>query len=103
MTSTDEWIDNVYPGADMREDLFDGLGVTVAEAADATGLSATAIDGFLNGTHRVDANFDLRMGRFFGLSMGYFLRLQNSCDLMEAKRRDGAVIEAIQPRFERAA
>lgn len=103
MTSTDDWIENLYPGADMRNDLLAEHSVTVAEVADATGLSVAVVDGFLNGTHRVDAEFDLRLGRFFGFSAGYFLRLQNSYDLIEAKRRIGSMVEAIQPRFDRAA
>lgn len=102
-TSTDDWLPDLYPGADMRADLFDGNGVSVAEVATATGLTAEAIDGFLDGTRRIDADFDLRIGRYFGFSPGYFLRLQVSYDLIEARRASGAEIEAIEPHFADAA
>ena len=102
-TSTDDWLPDLHPGADMRADLFDARGVSVHEVATATGLSSADICGFLDGTQRIDADFDLRVGRYFGFSPGYFLRLQNSCDLTAARRRNGAAIEAIEPRFEHAA
>ena len=102
-TSTDHRLPDLYPGADMRADLFDAKGVTVEEAVAATGVTEAALNGFLNGTARIDADFDLRIGRFFGLSPGYLLRLQNSYDLIEARRRNGAAIDAIPERFARAA
>jgi len=87
----------------MRADLFDARGVSVAEVAAATGLTTEAIDGFLNGSSRIDAEFDLRMGRYFGFSPGYFLRLQVGYDLIAARRQSGDAIEAIEPRFYQAA
>lgn len=102
-TSTDDSIPDLYPGADMRADLFDALGVSVDEVATATGLSSIAINGFLDGMQRIDADFDLRIGRYFGFSAGYLLRLQISYDLMEAKRRSGEAIAAIPERFKQAA
>lgn len=102
-TSTDDWLPDLYPGADMRADLFEAQGVSVAKVAIAIGLTTEAIDGFLDGTRRIDADFDLRMGRYFGFSAGYFLRLQVNYDLIAARRQNGDAIEAIEPHFERAA
>ena len=41
----------------------------------------------VNGTRDITGDTDLRLGKFFGLSEGYFLRLQNAYDTLEAKRR----------------
>jgi plasmid maintenance system antidote protein VapI len=38
-----------------------------------------------------------RLCRFFGLSEGYFLRLQNIFDMLEAKRRSAREIAKIKP------
>lgn len=103
LTTIDSCLPNPHPGADLRADLFEETGVTVDEAARATGLSVAAIENFLNGTARVDADFDLRLGRYFGFTPGYFLRLQNAHDLEEAKRTSGAEISRIQPRARQAA
>lgn len=39
----------------------------------------------------------LRLCKFFGLSEGYFLRLQNAYDTLEAKRRLSKEIARIKP------
>jgi antitoxin HigA-1 len=39
----------------------------------------------------------LRLCKFFGLSEGYFLRLQNAYDTLEAKRRIAEHVAKIKP------
>ena len=50
-----------------------------------------------SGDRGITADTDLRLCKFFGLSEGYFLRLQNAFDTLEAKRRIMAQIEKIKP------
>ena len=45
----------------------------------------------------VTADTDLRLCKYFGLSEGFFLRLQLTYDLMEAKRAIGKQIAKIKP------
>jgi plasmid maintenance system antidote protein VapI len=45
----------------------------------------------------VSADTDLRLCRYFSLSEGYFLRLQNAYELMEAKRKLGKSLIEIEP------
>ena len=45
----------------------------------------------------ITADTDLRLCRFFGLSEGYFLRLQNAYDTLEAKRRIMPQVAKIKP------
>lgn len=97
-TTIDDRLPNPHPGADLRADLFEASGVSIDEAASATGLPTDAIDGFLEGSRRVDADLDLRLGRYFGFSPGYFLRLQNLHDIEEARRSAGSEIDRIRPR-----
>jgi plasmid maintenance system antidote protein VapI len=52
---------------------------------------------YVNGTRDISADTDLRLCKFFGLSEGYFLRLQNVCDTLEAKRRIAGQIAKIEP------
>jgi addiction module HigA family antidote len=97
-TTIENRLENPHPGADLRADLFEASGVTIAEAALATGLSVETIEAFLDGTRRVDADLDLRLGRYFGFSEGYFLRLQNAHDLEEARRTNADALKQIRPR-----
>lgn len=88
---------NPHPGYGLREDLLEPLGQSAVDIARATGLPASRIDAVLDGTQAIDAEFDLRFGRYFGFSPGYFLRLQNQFDLAEARRAAGAALDAITP------
>jgi DNA invertase Pin-like site-specific DNA recombinase len=47
----------------------------------------------------ITGDTDLRLCKFFGLSEGYFLRLQNAYDTLEAKRRIAAQVPRSSPSF----
>ena len=49
------------------------------------------------GPAAITGDTDLRLCKFFGLSEGYFLRLQNAYDTLEAKRRIAAQLAKIKP------
>jgi hypothetical protein len=58
------------------------------------------IHAIVDGARDITADSDLRLCKFFGLSDGYFLRLQNAYDMLEAKRRiagDVAKIKRCKP------
>lgn len=55
------------------------------------------IENIVQGKLGMTADIDLRLSRYFGLSEGYFLRLQNAYELMEAKRRLGDSLNQIIP------
>ena len=55
------------------------------------------IHAIVNGTRDISADTDLRLCKFFGLSEGYFLRLQNAYDTLEAKRRIAEQVAKIKP------
>jgi plasmid maintenance system antidote protein VapI len=46
----------------------------------------------------ITANTDLRLARYFGMSEGFFIRLQTDYGLMERKRAIGDKLRAIRPR-----
>jgi antitoxin HigA-1 len=65
--------------------------------ANAIGVPPNRIHDIVRGRRNITADTDLRLGRFFGLSGGDWLCLQNVYDLMEARRGLGATIEKIVP------
>jgi antitoxin HigA-1 len=46
--------------------------------AHAIGVPGNRIHTIVNGTRDITGDTDLRLYKFFGLSEGYFLRLQNA-------------------------
>ena len=75
-----------------------GLFGIILTLAGAIGVPANRIHAIVKGTRDITADTDLRLSRYFGLSEGYFLRLQNAHDMLEAKRRAGAALAKIKPR-----
>lgn len=84
-------------GEILKEEFLEEIGMSQNALAKSIGVPSNRIHGIVNGTRRVTADTDLRLCRFFGLSEGYFLRLQNAYELMEAKRNLGEVLTEIQP------
>ena len=50
------------------------------------------------GKRAVTADNDLRLTRYFALTLGFFLGLQADHDLMERRRELGPALEVIAPR-----
>ena len=60
-------------------------------------MPGNRIHAIVNGTRAIIGDTDLRLRKFFGLSEGYFLRLQNAYDTLEAKRRIAEQVAKIKP------
>lgn len=88
---------NPHPGEILRHEFLDEIGISQNALAQAIGVPGNRIHAIVNGTRSVTAETDLRLCRFFGLSEGYFLRLQNAYDTLEAKRRIGRAVDKIAP------
>ena len=88
---------NPHPGEILKEEFLAELGLSQNELARALGVPGNRIHAIVNGTRDISADTDLRLCRFFALSEGYFLRLQNAYDTMEAKRKNQAAITRIKP------
>jgi addiction module HigA family antidote len=91
-------LDNVHPGEILREDFSIDSEITVEEVASGSGIEVARLRLLLDAKVPVDADLDLRLGRYFGMSEGFFLRLQNSFDLEEVRRSRGADLDRIVPR-----
>jgi addiction module HigA family antidote len=74
------------------------LGISQNGLARAIGVAPRRINEIVQGGRAVTADTDLRLTRYFGFTEGFFLRLQNSYDLMERKRQLGAALDRIAPR-----
>lgn len=82
----DKLIRNPHPGIILKEEFLDELGLSVSKLAESIGVDRSRIHHIVKGQRGITADTDLRLSRFFGLSEGFWLRLQNQFDLREAKR-----------------
>ena len=88
---------NPHPGEILKEEFLNEIGMSQNQLAHAIGVPGNRIHAIVNGTRDITGDTDLRLCKFFGLSEGYFLRLQNAYDTLEAKRRIAAEVAKIKP------
>lgn len=74
------------------------LGLTTEALADAVRVEAARLRQVIDGTKAVDAELDLRLSRYFRMSEGFFLGLQDDYELLEAKRALDGDLDRIVPR-----
>lgn len=90
-------IRNPHPGEILKEEFLAEIGMSQNQLGHAIGVPGNRIHAIVKGTRDITADTDLRLCKFFGLSEGYFLRLQNTYDTLKAKRRVTAEIARIKP------
>jgi len=91
-------VDNPHAGEILKEEFLDPLGMSQNALARAIGVPPRRINEIVLGRRAITADTDLRLSRYFGMSEGFFLRLQTSHDLMERKRALGDALDRITPR-----
>ena len=88
---------NPHPGEILKEEFLNRIGMSQNQLAHAIGVPGNRVHAIVNGSRSITGDTDLRLCKFFDLSEGYFLRLQNAYDTLEAKRRIAAQLAKIKP------
>ena len=76
-----------HPGAFIRDAIIDGNELSVREAADVLGVTRPTLSNFLNAKADLSPDMAVRLEKAFGLSMETLMRMQNSYDIAQARRR----------------
>ena len=95
-------LDPVSPGEMLEEEFLLPLSMTKYRLAKSIGVPAQRIGDIISGKRGISADTDLRLCRFFGLSDGWWLRLQASYDTTLTKRKLASELAKIVP-LEKAA
>jgi addiction module HigA family antidote len=83
----------VHPGEMLIEEFLKPLGISQTRLARETKIPLARINQICLGKRSITADTDLRLCRYFGLSEGWWLRLQAHHDIEVAKRTVGKRIE----------
>ena len=89
---------NPTPGEILLLDFLEPLGLSQYALAKAINVPPRRIKEIVHGKRAVSADTDLRLTHYFGMSSGFFLRLQIAYDLEEVMRAKGDEIAKIIPR-----
>lgn len=77
------------------------MGLSQNRLAREIGVPPQRINEIVTGKRSITADTDLRLGRFFGLSNGYWLRAQAAYDTEVTARKLGPSLKKITPWSER--
>ena len=97
-TTNPDWIHNSHAGELLVSEFMEPLGLTAATLAEALQIDAARLRDVIDGTVPMDAELDLRLARYFRMSEGFFLGLQDDHELLEAKRALNGELDRIEPR-----
>lgn len=87
----------VLPGEMLAEEFLKPLGMSNYRLAKEIGVPAQRIGEIVAGKRAITADTDLRLCRFFGLSDGWWLRLQADHDTALAKTALSKALAKIKP------
>ncbi len=96
--SSPDWLHNSHAGELLLSEFMDPLGLDVTALASVLGVNEVRLSSVIAGKQPLDAELDLRLSRYFRMSEGFFLGLQNDYDLLKAKRALNCDLERIVPR-----
>ncbi|MBY8826686.1 HigA family addiction module antitoxin [Hephaestia mangrovi] len=93
-----DWLDNEHAGQLLVSEFLEPAELDIEQLADEIGVAPERIATVIDGARPIDAELDLRLARYFGMSEGFFLRLQDRYEIVEAKRALNGELDRIVPR-----
>lgn len=98
ITIDPDWLHNPHAGELLVTEFIEPLGLSVPALASAIAVELPRLQHMIDGAARIDGELDLRLARYFRMSEGFFLRLQDQYEIREAKRALNGDLDRIVPR-----
>lgn len=87
-----------HPGAFIREEILDELGLTISQAAKVLDVRRATLSDLVNGHAALSPEMALRIEKAFGVSMDSLLRMQTWHDIYSIRERAGEIkVEPYRP------
>ena len=80
-----------HPGGFIRGEILEPLELSVTAAAAALGVTRATLSTLLNERSHLSPEMALRLEKAFGVSMDTLMRMQNSYDIAQARKREGEI------------
>ena len=76
-----ERLPNIHPGEILQEEFLIPMGITPYRLAKETGIPQTRISQIIKRNRRITADTAIRLSRFFGNSVKFWLGIQDDYDV----------------------
>ena len=83
-----------HPGGFVKSEIIEALGLSVTAAADVLGVTRPALSALLNERAHLSPEMAIRIEKAFGVAMDTLMRMQNSYDIAETRKREAEIMVA---------
>ena len=90
-------LENMTPGEILLEDYMKPMGLTQNALARAFGVPPRRVNEVIHGKRVITLDTSLRLGRYFGQSLRFWLNVQTECDLRNAKQLVERIAREVHP------
>jgi addiction module HigA family antidote len=88
----------VHPGRFLRTEIIEAHGLSVTEAAKVLGVSRPTLSTLLNTKSGLSGDMALRFEKAFGVDIDTLMRMQNSYDIAQTRKRAKTIrVERYEP------
>jgi len=91
-----------HPGEILLEEFLNPMGLTQKELADSIHVPYQRVNDIINGRRNVSPSTALRLSKFFGTSVDFWMNLQTRWDIYYALQTEKKLVDTIKP-YKRAA
>ncbi len=90
---------NVHPGEILLEEFLKPMDITAYRLSKSIQIPQTRISQIIKGKRRVTADTALRLAKYFGTSVKFWLGLQNDYDIEEEQKKLDEILQQIEPQM----
>jgi len=90
-------LDLIPPGNILQKEFMEPLGITAYKLSKEIKVQQTAVSQIIKGSRRITVDMALRLSRYFGNSVQFWLNLQNYYDLESEIEKKEYIIKEIVP------
>lgn len=91
-----DYIETPTMGEILNEEFLIPLGISAYKLAQEINVPTSRIQDIIHNRRKITVDTSLRLAKFFGLSDGYFMSLQNDIDLRNARLKLKPQLEQIK-------
>ena len=85
-----------HPGVFLKEEFLGPLSLSAYKVSKDTGIPSMALSEILRGIRSITPRVGIRLSKYFGVSEGYFSRLQLQYDIDVVKENEGQEVRKIK-------
>lgn len=87
---------NIHPGEILKEEFLIPMGITAYRLSKSLGIPQTRTSQIINGKRGISVDTALRLAKYFGNSVEFWLGIQNDYEIEEQKMKIKDVLEQIE-------